>query len=80
LPGGIATLANAAAAGVGSAVMYALVLWPGLAAVFNLNHPARYVHWHFFQMSVSNIVVIVLMIVVFVLAIALPFPGAARRS
>ena len=60
--------------------MYALVLWPGLAAVFNLNNPARYVHWHFFQMSVSNIVVIVLMIVVFVLAIALPFPGAARRS
>jgi hypothetical protein len=80
LPGGIATLANAAAAGVGSGPMYALALWPGLAAVFNLNHPARYVHWHFFQMSVSNIVVIVLMIVVFVLAIALPFPGAARRS
>ena len=43
-----------------------------LAAVFNL-------HWHFFQMSVSNIVVIGLMLVVFVLAIALPFPGAASR-
>ena len=50
-----------------------------LAAVFNLNHPAHVVHWHFFQMSVSNIVVIVLMLVVFALAIALPFPGAARR-
>ncbi len=51
-----------------------------LGAVFNLNHHARYVHWHFFQMSVSNIVVILLMIAVFVLAIALPFPGRGGRS
>jgi hypothetical protein len=50
-----------------------------LAAVFNLNHPSHLVQWHFFQMSVSNIVVIVAMLVVFGLAIALPFPGAARR-
>jgi hypothetical protein len=50
-----------------------------LGAVFNLNHPAHVVHWHFFQMTVSNIVVIVLMLVVFALAIVLPFPGAARR-
>ena len=50
-----------------------------LGAVFNLNHPAHYVHWHFFQMSVPNIVVIAVMLAVFVLAIALPFPGAARR-
>jgi hypothetical protein len=50
-----------------------------MGAVFNLNDPAHVVHWHFFQMSVSNIVVIVAMIVVFVLAILLPFPGAARR-
>lgn len=50
-----------------------------LGAVFNLNHPAHVVHWHFFQMSVSNIVVIVMMLAVFALAIALPFPGAARR-
>jgi hypothetical protein len=49
------------------------------AAVFNLNHPSHVVHWHFFQMSVSNIVVIGLMLIVFVLAIALPFPGASRR-
>ena len=48
----------------------------GLAApaVFNLNGPARYVHWHFFQMSVANLIVIGLMIVVFALAILLPFP------
>ena len=43
-------------------------------AVFNLNGPAHYVHWHFFQMSVANVVVIVLMIVVFILAIVIPFP------
>ena len=50
-----------------------------VGAVFNLNDPAHVVHWHFFQMSVSNIVVIVAMLVVFVLAILLPFPGAAHR-
>ena len=48
----------------------------GLAApaIFNLNGPAHYVHWHFFQMSVANVVVIGLMIVVFILAIVIPFP------
>jgi len=51
-----------------------------LGAVFNLNHPAHIVHWHFFEMSVANIVVIVAMLVVFVLAILLPFPGAERRQ
>ncbi len=50
-----------------------------MGAVFNLNNPAHVVHWHFFQMSVSNILVIVLMLIVFALAILLPFPGAARR-
>jgi hypothetical protein len=50
-----------------------------LAAIFNLNHPSHVVHWHFFQMSVSNIVVIGVMLIVFALAIALPFPGAASR-
>jgi hypothetical protein len=50
-----------------------------LGAVFNLNHPAHVVEWHFIQLSVANIVVIALMILVFVLAIVLPFPGAARR-
>jgi hypothetical protein len=43
-------------------------------AVINLNTPAHYVHWHFFQMSVANVVVILLMIIVFILAILLPFP------
>jgi hypothetical protein len=48
------------------------------ASIFNLNGPAHYVHWHFFQMSVANVTVIVLMIAVFVAAILLPFPGRAR--
>jgi hypothetical protein len=51
-----------------------------LAAVFDLSHPARYVHWHFFQMSVANIVVILLMIAVFIAAILLPFPTRGRQQ
>jgi hypothetical protein len=50
-----------------------------LAAVFNLNHPAHTVDWHFIHLSVANVVVIGLMFVVFALAIVLPFPGAERR-
>jgi len=49
-----------------------------LGALVNLNHPPTYAHWHFFQMSLSNIVVIVLMIVVFAAAIAIPFRGSRR--
>lgn len=53
---------------------------PGmLAAIFNLNHHATYIHWQFFQMSVGNVAVIVLMIVVFGLALIAPFPGVARK-
>jgi hypothetical protein len=50
-----------------------------LGAVFNLNHPAHTVDWHFIHLSVANVVVIGLMLGVFVLAIVLPFPGAERR-
>jgi hypothetical protein len=50
-----------------------------LGAIFNLNHPAHVVHWHFIELSLSNVIVIGLMFLVFALAIALPFPGAARR-
>lgn len=50
-----------------------------LGAVFNLNNPAHVVHWHFIQLSVSNLVVIGVMLLVFVVAILLPFPGADRR-
>jgi hypothetical protein len=45
-----------------------------MAAVFNLNHPAHYVNWHFIHLSLSNVIVIGVMFVVFALAIALPFP------
>jgi hypothetical protein len=45
-----------------------------MAAVFNLNNPAHYVHWHFIDLSVPNVIVIAVMFVVFALAIALPFP------
>jgi hypothetical protein len=51
-----------------------------MGAVFNLNHPSHVVHWHFIELSVSNIVVIGLMLVVFAAAILAPFPGAARRK
>jgi hypothetical protein len=45
-----------------------------LGSLINLNTPADYVHWHFFHMSVANVVVILLMIAVFIAAILLPFP------
>jgi hypothetical protein len=51
-----------------------------LGAIVHIDKPARYVHWHFFQMSVANIVLIVLMIAVFWLAILLPFPARKRAS
>jgi hypothetical protein len=50
-----------------------------LGAVFNLNHPAHTVDWHFIHLSVANVVVIGLMLIVFALAILLPFPGAKGR-
>ena len=49
-----------------------------MAAVFNLNHHAGYVHWHFFQMSWPNVIVLIAMLVVFVLAIAIRFPRGHR--
>jgi hypothetical protein len=53
--------------------------WPFAPAIVNLDHPAHYINWHFFHMSVANIVVIVLMIVVFIAAIVLPFPSRGRQ-
>ena len=51
-----------------------------MAAVFNLNHHANYVHWHFIQLAVPNVIVIVLMFAVFFAAILAPFPGHRRRG
>ncbi len=50
-----------------------------LGAIFDLSHPAEYLHWHFFQMSVANVAVILLMIAVFIAAILLPFPKRRRE-
>lgn len=49
-----------------------------MAAIVNLNGPAHTVHWHFFLLSVSNIIVVVVMLIVFALAILLPFPRHPR--
>lgn len=45
-----------------------------MAAIFNLNHHATYVHWHFITLSVSNVILIAVMLAVFAAAILLPFP------
>ena len=45
-----------------------------MAAVFNLNHHATYVHWHFITLSLSNVIVIGVMFAVFFAAILIPFP------
>ncbi|MBA3866417.1 MAG: hypothetical protein H0X42_08760 [Solirubrobacterales bacterium] len=50
------------------------------AALFDLSHPAHYLHWHVFQMSVANVIVILLMIAVFIAAIFIPFPKRRRES
>ena len=56
-------------------------LWPlpPVPAAFDLNGPPTEVHWHFFQMSVANIVVILLMIASFVAAVPLPLPHRGRQ-
>ena len=51
-----------------------------LAAIFNLNGRAGYAHWHFFDMSVPNIIVIVLALVIFAIALFARFPGSPRRK
>ena len=51
-----------------------------LGVLVNLNHPAHFLHWGFFQMSVPNLVAIIVMLVVFAIAILVPFPGHSRRG
>ena len=50
-----------------------------LGAIVPLNHLGHYLSWGWFQISVTNLVVIVLMVVTFIAALALPFPGKRRR-
>jgi hypothetical protein len=49
-----------------------------LAAIVNLNHPAHFVQWGFFPMSVPNLVAIIVMLVLFGVVIVAPFPGHRR--
>ena len=60
-----------------------------MAAVFDLNHHATYVHFHVgggttpffvFDMSLSNVLLIAAMLIVFVAAIMLPFPHRASAG
>jgi hypothetical protein len=51
-----------------------------MASIINLNGRASYVHWHFFLMSVPNLIVIVAMLVVFGIALFLRAPGAKREK
>lgn len=48
-------------------------------ALLPLNSLGHYLHWHIFQISVANLVVIVLMVLTFIAALLLPFPGRRRR-
>jgi hypothetical protein len=52
----------------------------GLGALINLNHYGHYIHWHFIQISVANLIVIFLMVVTFVTALFAPFPGRRDRK
>jgi len=51
-----------------------------MAAIFDLNHPAHTIHWHFIDLSLANVIVIIVMLVVFAVAILAPFPGRGRAS
>ena len=59
--------------------MASMLIGP-MGALVDLNDPAHYVHWHWFQMSTANIVVILLMIAVFIAAILVPFPKHEQQS
>lgn len=52
----------------------------GLGALVNLDHPGRFVHWHFIDLSLSNVIVMALMVVTFVVALVAPFPGRRERK
>jgi len=39
-----------------------------------MNLPARYLHWGWIQISITNLIVITLMLIIFALAVMLPFP------
>jgi hypothetical protein len=62
-----------------SLVIGVLLITFFLASLVNLDHPGHYIHWHFVNISVGNLIVIVLMITTFIAALLLPFPGNKRN-
>lgn len=48
-----------------------------VGAVFNLNHATHVVHWHFFEMSLPDVLALAVTVAVFVLAIVVRLPGTA---
>jgi hypothetical protein len=51
-----------------------------IAALVPLNSKGHYIHWHFIDISVANLIVIVLIVVTFIAALLAPFPGRRRRK
>jgi ubiquinol-cytochrome c reductase cytochrome b subunit len=51
-----------------------------MASILDINRPAGIVRWHFFQMSVANILVLVATLALFALVRALPFERLWRRG
>jgi hypothetical protein len=49
-------------------------------SIVNLDKPGHYIHWHFIQISVANLIVIGSMVVVFLLAVLIPFPGHGSKG
>ena len=48
------------------------------SAPINLDHPATYLHWSIFTVSVANLCLIAAMVVIFGAALLLPFPKGRR--
>ena len=57
-----------------------MTLYGIYAALIPLNTLGHYLHWHFIEISVANLIVIVLMAITFVAALFLPFPCRRRRK
>lgn len=49
-----------------------------MAAIFDLGDRAHIVHWHFFEMSLADVVVLVALLLVFALALVLRAPTRTR--
>jgi hypothetical protein len=51
-----------------------------LGALVPLDNLGHYVHWHFIDISVANLIVIGLMVLVFCVALFAKFPGRSSRD